>query len=240
MLKRKVESGAAADTIETNLRRRWLFLLPPVFITYSLAYLDRANYGFGAAAGLAATLHITSGQNSLLAGLFFAGYFAFQLPGAIVARKYSSVRLIFFALIPWGILSALTGIITTFWALAVIRFLLGVAESCILPAMLLLLTRWFTRRERSRTNTFLILGNPVTVLWMSALTGYLVQAVGWQRTFIYEGLPSVLWAAAWIFLVQDKPEDSWWMTPQAVTTLNERLTAEQQAVGLGDGFAHSH
>ncbi len=126
---------------DLSLRRRWLFLLPAVFITYSLAYLDRANFGFGAAAGLATTLHITSGQSSLLAGLFFAGYFAFQLPGAIIARKHSPVRLIFFALIPWGILSALTGVITTFWALAVIRFLLGVAESCIFPAMLLLLTQ---------------------------------------------------------------------------------------------------
>lgn len=219
------------EIVDSSLRRRWLFLLPAVFITYSLAYLDRANFGFGAAAGLATTLHITSGQGSLLAGLFFAGYFAFQLPGAIVARKYSPVRLIFFALIPWGILSALTGVITTFWALAGIRFLLGVAESCIFPAMLLLLTRWFTRNERSRANTFLILGNPVTVLWMSAVTGYLIQAVGWQRTFIYEGIPSVLWAAIWILFVRDKPEDSWWMSTEAVSILNDRLLAEEQAVG---------
>lgn len=220
-----------SEIVDSSLRRRWLFLLPAVFITYSLAYLDRANFGFGAAAGLATTLHITSGQSSLLAGLFFAGYFAFQLPGAIVARKYSPVRLIFFALIPWGILSALTGIITAFWALAVIRFLLGVAESCIFPAMLLLLTRWFTRNERSRANTFLILGNPVTVLWMSAVTGYLIQAVGWQRTFIYEGIPSVLWAAIWVFFIRDRPEDSWWMSAEAVSILDARLLAEQQAVG---------
>ena len=216
---------------EANLRRRWIYLLPAVFVTYSLAYLDRANYGFGAAAGLASTLHITSGQSSLLAGLFFAGYFAFQLPGAMLARKRSASRLIFFALIPWGILSALTGVIHTFWALALIRFLLGVAESCIFPAMLFLLTRWFTRAERSRANTYLILGNPVTVLWMSALTGYLIQAVGWQRTFIYEGIPSVLWAFVWIVLVKDKPEDANWLSPEAVSILNRRLAEEQATVG---------
>ena len=216
---------------EANLRRRWIYLLPAVFVTYSLAYLDRANYGFGAAAGLASTLHITSGQSSLLAGLFFAGYFAFQLPGAMLARKRSASRLVFFALIPWGILSALTGVIHTFWALALIRFLLGVAESCIFPAMLFLLTHWFTRAERSRANTFLILGNPVTVLWMSALTGYLIQAVGWQRTFIYEGIPSVLWAFVWIVLVKDKPEDANWLSPEAVSILNHRLAEEQATVG---------
>ena len=231
MAHREVESESTTRTIESSLRRRSLYLLPAVFITYSLAYLDRANYGFGAAAGLATTLHISSRQSSLLASLFFAGYFVFQLPAAIVARKYNPVRLIFFALIPWGVLSALTGMITTFWALALIRFLLGVAESCIFPAMLLLLTRWFTRAERSRANTVLILGNPVTVLWMSAVTGYLIQAVGWQRTFIYEGIPSVLWAAIWLMLVRDKPDDARWMTPEAVSLLNDRLTEEQRAVG---------
>lgn len=235
-LDRQPGSRNLPRTVESSLRRRWLFLLPAVFVTYSLAYLDRANYGFGAAAGLATTLHITTGQSSLLAGLFFAGYFAFQLPGAIVARKYSPIRLICFALVPWGVLSALTGVITTFWALAVIRFLLGVAESCIFPAMLLLLTRWFTRGERSRANTVLILGNPVTVLWMSAVTGYLIQAVGWQRTFIYEGIPSVLWAAVWLCLVHDKPEDSWWMTPESVSALNSRLAAEQGTVGPALAF----
>jgi sugar phosphate permease len=78
-----------------------------------------------------------------------------------------------------------------------------VAGSFIFPTMLLLLTRWSTRSERSRTNTILILGNPITVLWISAITGYLIQAVGWQRTFIYEGIPSVLWAIVWLFLVKD-------------------------------------
>ena len=108
------------QTTDPSLRRRWLFLLPAVFITYSLAYLDRANFGFGAAAGLAAP-RCTSppGQSSLLAGsLLRLATSPFSYPALIVARKIQRpVRFIFFSLIPWGILSALTGIITTFWAL---------------------------------------------------------------------------------------------------------------------------
>jgi hypothetical protein len=77
-------------TVEASLHKRWLYLLPAVFITYSLAYLDRANYGFGAAAGLAATLHITEKDTSLLGGLFFLGYLAFQIPGAILASSFPS------------------------------------------------------------------------------------------------------------------------------------------------------
>ncbi|MGC2546306.1 MAG: MFS transporter, partial [Silvibacterium sp.] len=76
-------------------RQRWIYVLPAVFITYSLAYLDRANYGLGAAAGLAATLHITASQSALLGSLFFLGYFAFQVPGMAYARRHSSTRIIF-------------------------------------------------------------------------------------------------------------------------------------------------
>jgi sugar phosphate permease len=223
-------SAGALVVAESALRRRWWYLLPAVLITYSLAYLDRANYGLGAAAGLATTLHISGEQNSLLSGLFFLGYFAFQVPGMMLAGKRSPVRLIFVMLIAWGVLAALTGIVHAFWALVLVRFLLGVAESCVFPAMLLLLTRWFTRAERSRANALFILGNPITVLWMSVITGYLIQAFGWQRAFIYEGLPAVVWAAAWLALVRDRPADASWMTARAKELLESELAEEQLAV----------
>lgn len=217
-------------TIQASLKKRWTYLLPAAFITYSLAYLDRANYGFGAASGLADTLHITGSQSSLLGSLFFLGYFTFQIPGARFARTRSARWLIFAALILWGSLAALTGVIRHFWLLALDRFLLGVAESIIFPAMLLLLTRWFTRQERSRANSILILGNPVTVLWMSAITGYLIQAFGWQTTFILEGLPSIAWALAWILLIRDRPAETNWLTTTAAERLEEKLAQEQTSL----------
>jgi sugar phosphate permease len=221
-------TSLAADRL--SLRRRWIYLLPAVFVTYSLAYLDRANYGFGAAAGLAATLHITSSQSALLGSIFFLGYFAFQLPGASYARKHSASRLIFIALIAWGTLAALTGVIRTFWLLALDRFFLGVAESVIFPAMLVLLTHWFTKAERSRANTLLILGNPVTVLWMSIITGFLIQKIGWQMTFVVEGIPSLIWAVVWLRVVKDRPREAKWMTPEASTALEAQLEQEQHGL----------
>jgi sugar phosphate permease len=218
------------------LNRRWWYVLPAVFITYSLAYLDRANYGFGAAAGLAATLHLDARQSSLLSALFFLGYFLFQVPGVILARKRSAVLLIAFSLVAWGSLAALTGVLRSFWMLAADRLLLGAAESFIFPAMLLLLTRWFTRQERSRANALLILGNPVTVLWMSAITGFLIQAVGWQHTFLLEGIPSIVWAFGWLALVRDHPSQARWMTPQAAFQLDAQLAAEQRAIAPVSSF----
>jgi sugar phosphate permease len=213
--------------IQTELRRRWLFLMPMVFFTYSLAYLGRSNFGFGAAAGLARSLNITESRAAFLGSVFFLGYFLFQVPAAAYARRKSATRLVFFALISWGVLSGLTGIIRDYWLLVVDRTLLGVAESLIFPSMLILLTNWFTRTERSRANAILILGNPVTVTWMAAVTGYLIKAVGWQMTFILEGIPSVVWAFVWLMIARDLPRDASWLSKESSRELEAELEREQ-------------
>jgi len=219
-----------AAQIQAGLRRRWLYLMPVVFVTYSLAYLGRSNFGFGAAAGLAKSLDITDSRVAFLGSVFFLGYFLFQIPAATYAIRKSATRLVFIALISWGIFSGLTGIIHNYWLLVVDRLLLGVAESLIFPSMLILLTNWFTRAERSRANAILILGNPVTVTWMAAATGYLIHAVGWQMTFILEGIPSVLWAFVWIAVARDRPLEVPWLPEVSTKHLVETLAHEQSSL----------
>jgi len=204
--------------------------MPVVFVTYSLAYLGRSNFGFGAAAGLAKSLQITESRAAFLGSVFFLGYFLFQVPAATYAVRRSATRLVFLALISWGVLSALTGVIREYWLLVVDRTLLGIAESLILPSMLILLTHWFTRAERSRANAVLILGNPVTVTWMAAATGYLIRAVGWQMTFILEGIPSVLWAIVWILVARDRPGQVRWLSRQSSDRLTATLAREQASL----------
>ena len=210
----------------SRLGHRWLRVLPAVFLSYSLAYLDRSNYGFGAAAGLAATLNISKDRAALLGALFFLGYLLFMVPGTALARRVGPRLLVAVALMAWGVLAALTGVIRQFWLLAVDRLLLGVAESFILPAMLMLLMQWFTRKERSRANAVLILGNPVTVLWMSVVSGYLIRHFGWQKTFILEGLPSMAWSVVWLYLVRDRPEDATWLPAAERAALRDQLDSE--------------
>jgi len=166
-------SGAASTAFAP---KRWLYLIPLIFITYSLAYLDRANYGFASAVGIEQDLGISKSTSSLIGALFFLGYFFFQVPGAIYAQKYSVRKLVFCSLILWGICAMATGLVTNIPMLMVIRVSLGIVEAAVMPAMLIFISNWFTRKERSRANTFLVLGNPVTVLWMSVLSGYLIQA----------------------------------------------------------------
>ncbi|REK68672.1 MAG: MFS transporter [Cohnella sp.] len=210
--------------------RRWLRIIPVVFITYSLAYLDRANYSFGAASGMAEDLKITAGASSLLGALFFLGYFFFQIPGAAYAAQKSAKKLVFWCLILWGLCAAATGMVTNIGFLYVIRFTLGVVESAVMPAMLIFLSHWFTKEERSRANTFLILGNPVTVLWMSIISGYLVHGFGWRMMFILEGLPSVIWALFWWKLVQDKPREAKWLSESEKQDVEKALLEEQKGM----------
>jgi sugar phosphate permease len=108
--------------------------------------------------------------------------------------------------------------------------MLGVAESAVMPAMLILLSRWFTKSERSRANTFLILGNPVTILWMSILSGYLIDWLGWRGMFILEGLPAIIWAFFWWTCVDDKPENARWLPDTDKKKLQEVLKMEQQDI----------
>lgn len=210
--------------------KRWFRLLPVIFISYSLAYLDRANFGFGAAGGMAEDLGITPAVNSLLGSLFFLGYFFFQIPGALYAAGRSARKLLFWSLLLWGFMASATGLTTNIHLLMVIRFLLGVIESAVLPGMLVLMSRWFTRSERSRTNSFLLLGNPLTIIWMSVLSGYLIHAIGWRWMFILEGIPSVLWAFVWLAVVRDRPEEASWLSSQEVSTLKEQLLNEQSGI----------
>jgi sugar phosphate permease len=216
--------------MKTIAPARWYRLIPVAFITYSLAYLDRANFGFGAAGGMAEDLNITAAMSSLLGSLFFLGYFFFQIPGALYAANRSAKKLIFWSLILWGALAMATGMISNVNWLIVIRFMLGVVESAVMPSMLILLSRWFTKSERSRANTFLILGNPATILWMSILSGYLINSVGWRWMFILEGLPAIIWAFFWWRLVDDKPKDSTWLKDDEKIALEEQLQKEQQGI----------
>lgn len=219
--------------------QRWMRLLPVAFITYSLAYLDRANFGFAAAGGMAKDLGISAATTSLLSSLFFLGYFFFQVPGTLYAANRSAKKLIFWSLILWGALATVTGMVNNVNLLIFIRFSLGVVESAVMPAMIIFLSRWFTKSERSRANTILILGNPVTILWMSIVSGYLVHSAGWRWMFIIEGLPAIVWAFFWWRLTDDVPRKAHWISDVDKDALETQLQAEQQGIKPVKNYAEA-
>lgn len=224
------ESFNMEESKLTAARKRWLGIVPIAFITYSLSYLDRSNFSLASAGGMANTLNITSAAASMLSALFFIGYFVFQIPGAVYAQRRSAKKLVFICLVLWGIFASAQGIVTNIAALYVIRFCLGVVESAVMPAMLIFLSNWFTSSERSRANSFLILGNPVTVMWMSVVSGYLISHFGWQRMFVFEGVPPIIWAFIWYAAVKDKPSQSKWLTDDEKRNLEAVMANEQKNI----------
>ena len=121
--------------MSSNLpKKRWYRLTPIVFITFSLAYIDRTNFGFAAASGMADDLKITPEMLSLLAALFFLGYFFFQIPGTTYAARKSTKKLIFWSCLLWGLLAAATGVVRNVNILYIIRFMLGVVEAAVWPS----------------------------------------------------------------------------------------------------------
>lgn len=227
----------------TRSASRFSRIVPLAFISYSLAYLDRVNYGYAAASGMAETLRIGPEIASLLPALFFIGYCLFQIPAANWAARRNVTHLIFWALLLWGVLSGLTGVLYNVPALIIDRIALGAVEGVVLPAMLVYLTRWFTRPERSRANALLILANPVTMLIVTLLSGFLIRTFdkhpvaglkGWQLMFLVEGLPSIIWAFIWLFLAQERPAEARWLSASEADAVQARLDAEQREL------AHIH
>ncbi|MBT0725979.1 MFS transporter [Rosenbergiella australiborealis] len=210
--------------------RRWWYLMPIIFTTYSFAYLDRANFGFAVVAGIENDLGISKNTASLMSALFFLAYFIFQVPSSLYAVRRSVRKLLFICLVLWGLCATATGMVNNIPALLVIRFTLGIVEAAAMPAMLIYISTWFTQEERSRANTFLILGNPITVLWMSVLSGYLIQSYGWREMFIIEGIPALLWAAIWWWLVRDKPADVNWLSAKEKAELQQVMDNEQASI----------
>lgn len=223
----------------TRVAARFARVLPLAFITYALAYLDRVNYGYAEAKGLSETLGITTQLSSLLGATFFIGYTLFQIPGANYAANRSAKKLCFWALVLWGGLSAIQGLLPSVWMLFIARFLLGAVESVVFPAMLVFLTHWFTKREKSRANTLLIVGNPLTMACGSALSGYLIYLFdqhqfvhlhGWQMMFVLEGVPSILWALVWWYTAEDRPADAPWLSAEEARAVQGKLDEEQRGI----------
>ena len=208
-------------------RQRWLRLIPIVFVTYSLAYLDRSNFSIATAGGMAKDLHITSATSGLIAASFFLGYFLLQVPGVLYADSRSVRSLLFWSVLAWGVLATLQGVLSSVPALIVVRFLLGAVEAAVLPALVVLLARWFSKAERGRANAFLILGNPVTVLWLSAVSGYLIEATSWRGMFIIEGVPALIWAFYFRAQVRDRPADAAWLAPDEREAVEKAIASEQ-------------
>jgi sugar phosphate permease len=214
--------------------QRWKRIIPIAFLMYTIAFLDRNNISFGLL-GMEKDIGIGATYAGLAAGVFFFGYLFLQVPGALLAQKWSAKKFITISLIVWSVFSILTGLVHNLTELLIVRFLLGVAEGGVSPATMILLTKWFPLNERARANGYWYLCIPVASIISAPLSGLLLTYADWRWMFILEGLPPLIWAAIWWFVIDDSPSEAKWISKEEKDYLEKTLESEQQEIKKSSG-----
>src|SRR6267154_301056 len=224
--------SAAKSELETSTIRAisWR-LIPFLVLAYFLAYLDRVNLGF-AALTMNAELKFSPTIFSWGAGIFFIGYFIFEVPSNLALEKFGASRWIARIMVTWGIISASMALVSGVWSFYGLRFLLGVAEAGFFPGIILYLTYWYPAEYRARFLAAFAVAVPVSSVIGAPVSGLLLGLdgvmglKGWQWLFVIEGIPAVLLGIVTWFYLTDKPEKADWLTADQKAWLAAKLQAE--------------
>jgi ACS family tartrate transporter-like MFS transporter len=217
------------------VRRR---LLPLMIVCFFIAFLDRVNVGF-AALQMNEDLGFSASIYGLGAGLFFIGYFLFEVPSNLILHRVGARRWIARIMITWGLIAAGMALVQGTTSFYVMRFLLGVAEAGFFPGMIYYISLWFPARERARATAIFILGLPISVLLGAPLSTALLSLDGmagfhgWQWLFVIEGIPAVILGFVVLRHMTDSPSHARWLPASHREWLVAKL-AQESASATGD------
>ncbi len=215
-------------------RKAYRNIVLPLFLVSVIAYIDRVNIGY-AALTMNADLGFNSRVFGLGAGIFFAGYLLFEIPGALIAEKYGPRMWLARIMITWGLISALMAFMRTSWQFYAIRFLLGAAEASLYPVIYAsCIPRWFSARERARAIALLLASLQISGMLGAPLAGWLIGLTpfgfkGWQALFLIEAAPAVLMGLILVFWMADWPHEAKWLTAEEQQFLSARFKRELEA-----------
>ena len=237
------DTATAASLLEQRAIRRITWrLIPFLMLLYLVAFLDRINVGF-AALTMNRDIGLTSQMFGFGAGIFFAGYFAFEVPSTIILHKVGARFWIGRVLITWGLVSIATAFTRGPLSFYALRFLLGLAEAGFFPGIILYISYWFPSRHRSAATALFMAAAPVAGVVGSPVSGALMQMNGllglhgWQWLFLVEGVPALLLGFVTFWFLTDRPADAQWLAPDERNWLTQTILDEQSA--LKDPRSHS-
>jgi MFS transporter, ACS family, tartrate transporter len=229
-----IETAPRAISIEARtIRKLRIRILPFIFVLFIVAILDRFNIGF-AALTMNKELAITSQQYGLIFGVFFFGYFLFEIPSNLLLHKVGARVWIARILITWGIVAMLTGFVHSVHQLYIVRFLLGLAEAGYFPGMALYLTYWFPQREQARALALLIAANPVATILGSPVSGFILDHVhwlgvsSWRWLLILEGVPAIAFGSLTYLFLPNRPGEAKFLAFDEKEWLRAELGREEQ------------
>ncbi len=211
------------------ISQRWLRIIPVALVMYTISYVDRTNVSLALDPKISSMMHdllMDDRMKGQAAGIFFLGYVLLQMAGGHFASRWSARKLISLCLIFWGVFAVGCGLAKTFYQFEAARFLLGMAESSVYPATLVLLANWFPSAERARANACWNLCQPLAVAASAPLTGWLLGAYGWQTMLTLEGALPFVWLPIWWFGIRDHPREAKWISAQERDFLETTLARE--------------
>lgn len=221
--------------------QRWLRIIPVALIMYTISYIDRTNIALALDPKISTMmkdLFMDDKMKGHAAGIFFLGYVLLQIPGGWLANHWSAKKLVSILLVFWGICAVGCGLVKTFHQFEVMRFMLGVAESGVYPATLVLLASWFPRAERARANAYFNLCMPLAVAGSAPITAWLLKSwngtslaastgwANWQATLIIEGALPFVWLPIWLYFISDRPAKASWISAEEKKFLETTLERE--------------
>jgi len=215
-----------------RLQRR---LLPFLILVYVVAFLDRVNVNF-AALSMTHDLGFGPRQFGFGAGVFFLGYFLFEIPGTLIVERTGARRWIARIMVTWGVVAMIMSAVKTPLQFYGLRFLLGVAEAGFFPGIIVYLTHWFPARQRAKALSLFTAAIPISNMLGAPLSGLILGVrwaglAGWRWLFLLEGAPAIVLGVVTFFFLTDRPRDARWLPADEMAWLIATLDAEKAARG---------
>ncbi|MDQ0218070.1 MFS transporter [Peribacillus cavernae] len=208
-------------------------VIPFISLLFIIAFIDRVNLSY-AALDMNEDLGITSETFGFIAGIFFFGYFLFEVPSNIMLHKFGASKWLARILISWGLIVVLMSWVQNETHLYILRFLLGVAEAGFFPGIVLYITYWFRAREQARAYALFYIALPVSYIIGAPVSTWIMDTIhwlgweGWRWMFFLEGIPAILLGIVTFFYLTDKPAKAKWLTQEEKDWLETELEAERK------------
>ena len=222
------------DFSHLNRMRKWHIIFP-VFLVSVIAFLDRVNIAY---AGMTMTQQLdwlTPEVFGAGSGMFFLGYFFFEIPGSLVAAKFDACKWIARIMFTWGLVCGLLAFMQNSWQFYLFRFLLGACEASLYPVIYaVLFPRWFLAKERAAAISLMLTSLLIAAIIGSPIAGILLEFrilgfEGWQCLFLIEAIPALVFTFVFLFWVKDRPDKVSYLTPLEKEYLNTTIAAEEAA-----------
>ena len=236
------------SALDRARRKAYLRLVPLLFLSYMVAYVDRVNVAF---AKLTMSKDLPAFDNAVIgtgAGIFFLGYFLLEIPGSLLVERWSARKWISRIMVSWGLVAALTAFVRTPREFYTVRFMLGLAEAGFFPGVLVFLTHWFPERDRARAFAFFFIATPIAQVISPTISNQLLKIgltevvggvsvthplvlglKGWQWVYVGWGIPALVLGILILWLLPDWPRDARWLTPDESQALESELEREKAA-----------